>query len=114
MAPIEIGENLVQIDAATVAEGLKIDEPALRAGMRDGTITSRLERGAEDDAGRLRLTFFSQNRRLRIVIDVGGCADLQRDQFRRPAVAGVSEEGRLTLLARAPERVSLHVRGRWS
>ncbi len=72
MAGIEIGENLVQIDAATVAEGLKIDEPALRAGMRDGTITSRLERGAEDDAGRLRLTFFSQNRRLRIVIDATG------------------------------------------
>ena len=45
--------------------------------MRAGKITSQSERGVDDDIGRYRLTFFSEHRRFRVVVDEGG-AILQR------------------------------------
>ena len=40
--------------------------------MREGTITSRFERGEGEDAGTVRLVFFSRARRIRITADEGG------------------------------------------
>jgi len=72
MKPIEFADGAVQIDASIVAEGLGIALPRLREGMRAGTITSVSERGVDADQGRHRLTFFSEHRRFRVVIDASG------------------------------------------
>lgn len=72
MKSIEFADGAVQIDASIVAEGLGIALPRLREGMRAGTITSVSERGVDADQGRHRLTFFSEHRRFRVVIDASG------------------------------------------
>ena len=40
--------------------------------MRDGTITSRFERGEGEDAGRSRVTFFDGGRRVRLIVAADG------------------------------------------
>jgi hypothetical protein len=77
MKPIEFADGAVQIDASIVAEGLGIALPRLKEGMRRGTITSLSERGVDADLGRHRLTFFSEHRRFRVVVDASG-AIIQR------------------------------------
>ena len=72
MKPIEFSDGEVEIDASIVAEGLGIALPRLREGMRAGTITSVSERGVDADQGRHRLTFFSEHRRFRVVVDASG------------------------------------------
>lgn len=72
MPEIEIGPDLIQIDADIVARALNIAPQDLRNRMRDGTVTSRFERGEGEDAGRVRLTFFSDTRRARITADAEG------------------------------------------
>ena len=77
MKPVEFENGTVEIDAFVVAEGLGIALPLLREQMRAGKITSVSERGIEDDGGRHRLTFFSEHRRFRVVVDESG-AIIQR------------------------------------
>jgi len=77
MKEIEFADGAVEIDASIVAEGLGIALPRLKEGMRNGTITSLSERGVDADLGRHRLTFFSEHRRFRVVVDASG-AILQR------------------------------------
>jgi hypothetical protein len=77
MKPIEFGDGTVQVDASVIAEGLGITLPLLRKQMRAGEITSLSERGIDGDSGRHRLTFFSEHRRFRIVVDQRG-AIIQR------------------------------------
>ena len=77
MKPVEFENGAVEIDAFVVAEGLGIALPLLREQMRAGKITSVSERGIEDDGGRHRLTFFSEHRRFRVVVDESG-AIIQR------------------------------------
>lgn len=72
MTPIEITGDDVQIDADTLARAFAISVDTLRRGMRDGEITSRLERGQDEDAGKLRLTFFSTGRHVRFIADESG------------------------------------------
>jgi hypothetical protein len=72
MKQIEFADGAVQIDASIVAEGLGIALPRLKEGMRAGTITSLSERGVDADIGRHRLTFFSEHRRFRVVVDASG------------------------------------------
>ncbi|MCF3594179.1 DUF6522 family protein [Rhodobacteraceae bacterium LMO-12] len=72
MPAIEIGTDQIQIDAEIVAKALKLAPQDLQARMRQGTVTSRFERGEGDDAGRVRLTFFSDTRRARITADTTG------------------------------------------
>ncbi|MRX49507.1 hypothetical protein GI374_03420 [Paracoccus sp. S-4012] len=72
-ATVEFGPGGdVQIDAEALAGRLGLSQAALREGMRDGTITSRVERGQGTDAGRTRLTVFTAAKRLRLVVDAGG------------------------------------------
>ena len=72
MAKIEFDDGAIEVDAAIVAEGLGIDPSLIQEQMREGTITSLCERGIDEDAGRYRLTFFSDRRRLRLLVDDGG------------------------------------------
>jgi hypothetical protein len=77
MKPITLEDGAIEIDAEIIAEGLGIAPPLLKAGMRDGKITSRSERGIDADEGRYRLTFFSEHRRFRLIVDARG-AIIQR------------------------------------
>ncbi|HMM88636.1 DUF6522 family protein [Bradyrhizobium sp.] len=72
MQPIEFDNGAVQIDASIVAEGLGLTPLSLRQQMHAGRVTSRAERGIDADAGRHRLTFFSEHRRFRVVVDATG------------------------------------------
>lgn len=69
---IEIGPHDVNIDARLIGAGLDLDPATVLADMRAGVITSRFERGAGEDAGRYRLTFFHASRRCRIIVDRDG------------------------------------------
>ena len=55
-----------------VAKRLRVEPSLVHEGMRDGKITTLCERGIDEDEGHHRLTFFSENRRFRPVIDEGG------------------------------------------
>jgi hypothetical protein len=77
MKPIEFTDGAFEIDASIVAEGLGIALPRLKEGMSKGTITSLSERGINADLGRHRLTFFSEHRRFRVIVDASG-AIIQR------------------------------------
>jgi hypothetical protein len=72
MTMIEFEEGTIQVDATIVAEGLGIEPSLVHKRMREGKITSLCERGVDDDNGRYRLTFFSENRRFRLVVDEMG------------------------------------------
>lgn len=65
-------EGAIEIDASIVADGLKMPPAAILQAIREGTVTSRCERGVDADAGRYRLTFYSKYRRFRVVIDARG------------------------------------------
>jgi len=96
MKVVEFDNGVVQVDAAVIAEGLGIAVPALRKQMRAGKITSLFERGIDADNGRHRVTFFSEHRRLRLVVDERG-AILQRSTLNfgnSPLPASVRKPGR--------------------
>ncbi len=75
--PVMFEDGAIEIDAAVVAEGLGITPQGLQDGMRAGKITGVSEAGIDADKGRHRLTFFSEHRRLRLVVDEDG-AIIQR------------------------------------
>ena len=93
-AMIEFCEGAIQVDAKLIAEGLGIDLPSVQARMRDGKITSRYERGTDEDEGRHRLTFFAEHCRLRLVVDETGSV-IQRStiNFGIPLPASVRKSG---------------------
>ena len=70
------GDRFV-IAAADLAEALGLTEEAVKAGLREGTITSRTEMGMDSDAGRWRLTFFHGGRALRFTVDAEGVVQRQ-------------------------------------
>ena len=72
MTSLEIEDGTVQIDATIIAEAFGIAPGRLMDLMREGKVTSLSERGIGEDAGRHRLTFFHDNRRLRIVVNENG------------------------------------------
>jgi hypothetical protein len=65
------GESFT-VDAAIVAEAFGLTEQELQAMMRKRLITSRYERGIDEDAGRHRLTFFKGKQRLCLIVDEAG------------------------------------------
>ena len=77
MKPVEFRDGIIQVEASVVAEGLGLALPQFQKQMRAGKITSLSERGTDADGGRHRLTFFSEHRRFRVVIDESG-AIIQR------------------------------------
>jgi hypothetical protein len=72
MKPLEFEDGAIQIDATIVAKGLGISPTLVLERLREGKITSVCERGIDADHGRYRLTFFSENRRFRLVVDESG------------------------------------------
>lgn len=60
------------VDAAIIAAGLRLHPTQVQTRMRQGKITSRCERGLDEDAGRYRLTFFYSRRRLQLLVDEAG------------------------------------------
>ena len=72
MSTVIFEEGAVSIDAAIIAEGFAIEPALVQPLMHSGAITSLYERGANEDTGRYRLTFFHEKRCLRLVIDSTG------------------------------------------
>lgn len=72
MKSLEFEDGAIQIDATIVANGLGIVPTLFLERLREGKITSLCERGIDVDSGRYRLTFFSENRRVRIIADESG------------------------------------------
>jgi hypothetical protein len=72
MGMIEFQAGAIQIDSKVIGEGLNMDPSVVQELIREGKITSRCERGIEEDEGRYRLTFFSKQSRFRLVIDSMG------------------------------------------
>ncbi|MBX3576227.1 MAG: hypothetical protein KF723_03390 [Rhizobiaceae bacterium] len=65
------------VDAAPLADGLRLRPDAVPAMLREGSITCRFECGTAEDDGRFRLTFWNGNLRFRVVVD-GARRVLQR------------------------------------
>ena len=61
---IEMQNGQPTIDAADLADLLEMKPDAFREVMCDGRITSRLEHGAGEDAGKVRLSFFHDGTRV--------------------------------------------------
>lgn len=72
MSAVVFEDGEFSVDAAEIAEGLRIHPAKVLAGMRQRRITSLCERGIDEDAGRYRLTFFYARRRFRLVVDEAG------------------------------------------
>ena len=66
------GEPVIEIDAARVARGLGLQVAWFRKLMDDRKITVLCERGTGEDAGRWRVTYYHDDRRLRLVVDAQG------------------------------------------
>jgi hypothetical protein len=77
MKPLVFEDGAVQIDATIVADGLGIAPQLLLDHMRAGEITGLSEEGIDSDKGRYRLTFFSEHRRFRVIVNESG-AVIQR------------------------------------
>lgn len=72
MPQIRFEDDAIEIDVAVIAKGLGIEPGLVQAQMQAGTITSRCERGVDDDAGTFRLSFFTAHKRLRVIVNEAG------------------------------------------
>jgi hypothetical protein len=72
MNSVQFEQDAVSVDAALIAEGLSMEAAQIQPLMRQGQITSLCERGVEEDAGRLRLTFFYRAQRFSLIVDANG------------------------------------------
>lgn len=69
---IDIQNGQPVIDANDLGPLLGLDPAEVQAKMRQGDITSKYETGQDEDAGRFRLTFFHQGKRVRLTCDSDG------------------------------------------
>lgn len=65
-------ENGAVVDAEDLGPLLDLAPSEVQAKMRSGEITSQSEEGVGEDAGRHRLTFWYQRRRVRLICDENG------------------------------------------
>jgi hypothetical protein len=72
MDQITFTDQRIDINATLVAKGLRMEPEALRAALRDGSVTRTVEKGEGDDAGRYRVTFYAPTRRLRLLFTASG------------------------------------------
>ena len=82
MSDIELAEDAVKIDAAVIATDLGLGPEGVLGALRDGRLTAVCEQGLEQDSGRWRLTFYHEDRRLRLTVDQTGRV-LERSAVRR-------------------------------
>ena len=69
---VKFADGEFSIEATVIAEGFAIDPVLVQPRMREGKLTSRCERGVDQDAGHYRLTFFYDIRRFHLVVDEAG------------------------------------------
>lgn len=72
MGEIDLANGDVSIEASLIASDLELDPAGVLEAMRSGRLTSRWERGEDGDSGRYRVTFFHENRQLRLIVDANG------------------------------------------
>ncbi|MBV0892597.1 hypothetical protein KTN05_12125 [Paracoccus sp. Z118] len=84
-----------EIDAGVVAAAFGMTQEAFREEMQAGRIASQIERGEGEDAGRVRLTFYSETRRVRFTCDATGAviATNTIDFAGRPLPSGLRKGG---------------------
>jgi hypothetical protein len=68
----EITDTGFTIEAVDLSLLLEVPPDDVRRMMRDGSITTRVERGEDEDQGRFRLSFFSPERQVRVVVNRTG------------------------------------------
>lgn len=87
MNSVEFEGGAICVDASVIAEGLGLKPEDVQLLMRNGSITSVCERGEDEDAGRYRLTFFHQRRRLQLVVsETGAVIESIADPAERQAI----------------------------
>lgn len=69
---IEVDQGQPVIDAQDLGQLLGLDPADVQTKMCAGEITSRFETGEGEDAGRFRLTFFFDDRRVRLTCATDG------------------------------------------
>ncbi len=69
---IEFDGHIFSVDAALIANSFGVSPEHVQLLMREGKITSRCERGIDQDVGRYRLTFFHERRNLSFIVDEAG------------------------------------------
>ncbi len=69
---VKFADGEFSIEATVIAEGFAIDPALIQPRMREGKLTSRCERGVDQDAGHYRLTFFYDSRRFHLIVDETG------------------------------------------
>mgnify|MGYP007011845003 FL=1 len=69
---VTFGDDGIEVDATLVAEGMGVQPQEVLEQLRSGAITTRCEKGMDEDDGRYRLTFLSQSRRLQLIVDGSG------------------------------------------
>ena len=72
MIPVEFEGGAIQVDAKIVGDGLSIPPEQILERVREGRVTSLCEKGMDEDAGRFRLSFFSEHCRLTFIVDESG------------------------------------------
>lgn len=69
---VTFDDDGIEVDATVIAEGVGIQPQEVLEQLRSGDITTRCEKGMDEDEGRYRLTFLSQSRRLQLIVDGSG------------------------------------------
>jgi hypothetical protein len=69
---VEITDDDILVDAVLLGELLDIQPAEVSKLMRAHAITGRCERGVDVNQGQYRLSFFYQNRRVRLSLDSSG------------------------------------------
>ena len=69
---IKMNNGQPVIDARDLGKLLDLDPAEVQAKMRKGDITSKFEIGQDEDAGRFRLTFYFNGKRLRLTCSEDG------------------------------------------
>lgn len=88
---VQFNGECFSVDAELVAEGFGITSALLQSLARQARITSRHERGMDQDAGRHRLTFFHGARRVSLIVDeAGNIIERRSDRVARAQPADVT------------------------
>ena len=69
---VALSDNGATVDAHDLGPLLGLDPADVPTKMRVGEITSRSEQGVDEDAGRIRLTFWYAGQRVRLICGADG------------------------------------------
>ncbi|WP_146346935.1 DUF6522 family protein [Phaeobacter marinintestinus] len=69
MTSVEVGDDGFVVAAEIIAEAFSIAASTVQGLMQTDEITSRCEKGVDEDEGRWRLTFIHKGRAFRLTID---------------------------------------------